>query len=62
MQNSPSMVVVQESVAPVTYVTLTAEHLLQVHDILHRLFWSGIDSSYLLLKCGRLSDEIPYLS
>ncbi|KAI0281106.1 Cupredoxin [Russula aff. rugulosa BPL654] len=44
-ENSPSMAVVQESVAPVTYVTLTAEHLLQVHDILHRLFWSGIDIS-----------------
>ncbi|KAI9510026.1 hypothetical protein F5148DRAFT_658941 [Russula earlei] len=37
--------VVQESVAPIMYVTLTAEHLPQVHDILHRSFWSGIDVS-----------------
>src|SRR6266852_5799675 len=57
MQNSPSKAVVQESVAPVTYVTLTAEHLPQVHDILYRSFWSGIDSSYLLLKGRCLSDD-----
>ncbi|KAI9440773.1 hypothetical protein H4582DRAFT_1493682 [Lactarius indigo] len=37
--------VVQESLAPITYVTLTAEHLPQVHDLLHRSFWSGIDVS-----------------
>lgn len=60
MGNSPSRAVVQESVAPITYVTLTAEYLPQVHDILHRSFWSGIDSSYLLLKGGCLSDEFPY--
>jgi len=36
---------VQESLAPITYVTLTAEHLPQVHDLLHRSFWSGIDVS-----------------
>ncbi|KAF8489890.1 hypothetical protein F5888DRAFT_1743967 [Russula emetica] len=41
----PNRAVVQESVAPITYVTLTAEHLPQVHDILHRSFWSGIDVS-----------------
>jgi hypothetical protein len=62
MQNSPSRAEVQESAAPVTYVTLTAEHLPQVHDLLHHSFWSGIDSSYLSLKDGCLSDEIPYLS
>ncbi|KAH8996113.1 hypothetical protein EDB86DRAFT_1037800 [Lactarius hatsudake] len=39
------MEVVQESLAPITYVTLTAEHLPQVHDLLHRSFWSGIDVS-----------------
>lgn len=48
-QSSPSRAVVQESVAPITYVTLTAEHLPQVHDILHRSFWSGIDGSCPLL-------------
>jgi hypothetical protein len=36
-------VVREEPVAPITYVTLTAEHLPQVHDLLHRSFWSGID-------------------
>ncbi|KAF8273202.1 hypothetical protein EI94DRAFT_1677151 [Lactarius quietus] len=36
---------VQESLAPITYVTLTADHLPQVHDLLHRSFWSGIDVS-----------------
>ncbi|KAH9987151.1 hypothetical protein BJV74DRAFT_774271 [Russula compacta] len=41
----PTRQLVQESVAPVTYVTLTTEHLPQVHDILHRSFWSGIDVS-----------------
>ncbi|KAI0294329.1 hypothetical protein B0F90DRAFT_1640435 [Multifurca ochricompacta] len=35
--------VVLETVAPITFVTLTSEHLPQVHDILHRSFWSGID-------------------
>ncbi len=49
MQSSPSRAIVQESVAPITYVTLTAEHLPQVHDILHRSFWSGSDGSYLFI-------------
>jgi len=43
MRSSPDRDVVQESVAPITYVTLTAEHLPQVHDLLHRSFWYGID-------------------
>ncbi|KAH9971741.1 hypothetical protein BGW80DRAFT_1174286, partial [Lactifluus volemus] len=38
-------VVREEPVAPITYVTLTAEHLPQVHDLLQRSFWSGIDVS-----------------
>ena len=62
MWNSPNRAVVQESVAPITYVTLAPEHLPQVHDILHRSFWSGIDGSYLLLEGGYLSDGVPYLS
>lgn len=43
MRCSPDRDVVQASVAPITYVTLTAEHLPQVHDLLRRSFWSGID-------------------
>jgi hypothetical protein len=42
----------EESVAPITYVTLTAEHLPQVHDLLHRSFWSGIDGSSFPLVTG----------
>ncbi|KAI0064070.1 hypothetical protein BV25DRAFT_1800956 [Artomyces pyxidatus] len=34
-----------EVLAPISYVTLAAEHLPQVHDILHRSFWTGIDVS-----------------
>ncbi|TFY83649.1 hypothetical protein EWM64_g373 [Hericium alpestre] len=34
-----------ETRAPITYTTLTAEHLPQIHDLLHRLFWTGIDVS-----------------
>ena len=43
MRSSPDRDIVQESVAPIMYVTLAAEHLPQVHDLLHRSFWSGID-------------------
>ncbi len=52
MQSSPSRAAVQESVAPITYMTLTGEHLQQVHDILRRSFWSGIDGKCLLLEDG----------
>ncbi len=38
--------VVRESLAPITYVTLTAVHLPQVHDLLHRSFWTGIDGPF----------------
>ncbi|ETW79288.1 hypothetical protein HETIRDRAFT_323861 [Heterobasidion irregulare TC 32-1] len=31
------------SPAAIVYVTLRAEHLPQVHDLLHRMFWMGID-------------------
>jgi hypothetical protein len=39
---------VQESVAPIMYVTLSKEHLPQVHDLLERTFWEGIDGKLLL--------------
>ena len=32
-----------ESTAPVMYTTLERAHLGQVHDLLERAFWSGID-------------------
>ncbi|TFK25101.1 hypothetical protein FA15DRAFT_372502 [Coprinopsis marcescibilis] len=34
-----------ESTAPITYTTLQRIHLPQVHDLLERVFWSGIDVS-----------------
>lgn len=34
-----------ESDAPIIYTTLQPEHLPQVHDLLERVFWSGIDVS-----------------
>ncbi|KAF9448942.1 hypothetical protein P691DRAFT_759486 [Macrolepiota fuliginosa MF-IS2] len=34
-----------ESMAPITYSTLQACHLDQVHDLLQRVFWTGIDVS-----------------
>ncbi|KAJ7600926.1 hypothetical protein C8J56DRAFT_21755 [Mycena floridula] len=33
----------EEKVAPITYTYLQACHLPQVHDLLSRVFWSGID-------------------
>ncbi|TFK39467.1 hypothetical protein BDQ12DRAFT_722331 [Crucibulum laeve] len=34
-----------ESRAPITYTSLQAGHLPQIHDLLERVFWSGIDVS-----------------
>ncbi|KAI0687146.1 hypothetical protein C8T65DRAFT_140957 [Cerioporus squamosus] len=35
----------EEVVAPITYCTLQRSHLNQVHDLLARVFWEGIDVS-----------------
>ncbi|KAH9479737.1 Cysteine-rich protein 2-binding protein [Psilocybe cubensis] len=40
-----------EAIAPITYSTLHEYHLPQVHDLLERSFWSGID----------VSDALDYL-
>ncbi|KZT09856.1 uncharacterized protein LAESUDRAFT_462721 [Laetiporus sulphureus 93-53] len=34
-----------ETIAPIEYVSLRASHLRQVHDLLRRTFWEGIDVS-----------------
>ncbi|GBE86539.1 hypothetical protein SCP_0904180 [Sparassis crispa] len=34
-----------ETIAPIEYVTLQASHIDQVHDLLGRVFWAGIDVS-----------------
>ena len=34
-----------ETLAPITYTSLQAYHLEQVHDLLARAFWAGIDGS-----------------
>ncbi|KAI0311360.1 hypothetical protein OF83DRAFT_1295445 [Amylostereum chailletii] len=39
----PDEALPDEEPAPITYVTLAEEHLPQVHDILRRSFWEGID-------------------
>ncbi|KZV69314.1 hypothetical protein PENSPDRAFT_676161 [Peniophora sp. CONT] len=41
--NSPDDDLPDETTAPITYVTLSAEHLPQVHDILRRTFWDGVN-------------------
>lgn len=40
---SPEREQAQEMVAPITYCTLQRCHLAQVHDLLGRAFWEGID-------------------
>ena len=35
----------QETEAPIVYASLQEWHLDQVHDLLARVFWSGIDST-----------------
>lgn len=34
---------------PITYVSLQPSHIRQVHDLLARVFWDGIDGQYALL-------------
>ncbi|KAA1468905.1 hypothetical protein DENSPDRAFT_547940 [Dentipellis sp. KUC8613] len=41
----PAAELPEEVTAPITYTTLSAEHLPQIHDLLRRLFWAGIDVS-----------------
>ncbi|TFY72440.1 hypothetical protein EVG20_g559 [Dentipellis fragilis] len=41
----PTAELPDEVQAPITYTTLSAEHLPQIHDLLRRLFWAGIDVS-----------------
>jgi hypothetical protein len=38
-----------ESLAPITYNTLQACHLNQIHDLLERVFWTGIDGEHVIL-------------
>lgn len=38
------------SPAPVTYSTLQSCHLDQIHDLLERVFWTGIDGDYITLS------------
>ena len=41
--HSPDRELPDMSPAAIVSVTLRAEHLPQVHDLLHRMFWMGID-------------------
>jgi hypothetical protein len=42
---SPDREAPDEARAPVVYVTLVREHLAQVHDLLRRAFWDGVDGT-----------------
>lgn len=48
---------------PITYVSLQPSHLRQVHDLLARVFWDGVDGQHvLLLFCTvPVADPIPTL-
>jgi len=35
--------------APITYSTLQSCHLDQIHDLLERVFWTGIDGEHITL-------------
>ena len=45
--DSPEEDLPDETLAPITYVTLAAEHLPQIHDILQRTFWDGVNGTVL---------------
>lgn len=57
--------------APITYSTLHAYHLPQVHDLLERSFWTGIDGMptrsqyyplFLTVPCSHpVTDALDYL-
>lgn len=40
---SPERKQVVETAAPIAYVSLQARHLGQVHELLERAFWAGVD-------------------
>ena len=54
--------------APITFTSLQERHLPQVHDILERSFWTGIDGRYyhkilffrILKNPGSVSDSLVY--
>ena len=43
---SPEREETHETGAPIIYAPLRQSHLSQVHDLLHRIFWSGIDGKH----------------
>ncbi len=52
--NSPARQQPIESLAPITYCTLQGSHLDQIHDLLQRVFWTGIDGEYVMLPTSSL--------
>jgi hypothetical protein len=46
--------------APITYTPIYASHLLQVHDLLERTFWPGIDGMLLETKQFNNSDKSQF--
>lgn len=58
-----------ETAAPITYVTLAPEHLPQIHDLLRRTFWDGVNGTPLfrsrlpllqLTSRNPVSDSLQY--
>jgi hypothetical protein len=52
--------------APIEYTTLQPSHLDQVHDLLSRAFWAGIDGKYCCTDLDRSAEylqlAIPYFT
>ena len=47
--SSPERDQTERPPTPITYVSLQPSHLCQVHDLLARVFWDGIDGQHTLL-------------
>jgi len=43
---SPGQELPEDATAPIDYVTLERWHLPQIHDLLSRIFWPGIDGEF----------------
>ena len=49
-----------ETVAPIIYTSLQASQLPQIHDLLERVFWTGIDGELLTLNVNFVFTERCY--
>lgn len=49
---SPGREQPEETIAPITYVSLQPCHLDQIHDLLARTFWEGISGTYVVVRAS----------